>query len=365
MEAAALFPDLSQPLPPSLAEHAFADTFSLSYVDSLLSAFEDVPDPDSTEARDDELGGCVEPARALLAILQEVVPGLGVSPRDSTLRSFSKRVGAVRDLLLGIRRSFLLLHSVHPANKLRWLRDVAHGCNPERDSPDWILRSLSGEHQTSDIAGLRALQFDLRALDPIWFETFRVEGIGNVVVVRSEIHARLGHRASAAWLLQRYAQRCRWLRRDELQKLTGGKAGRRQELNLTRDVALFLFDQGLEVLTEQGRGQQRYDIIGPSLLVEAKVQARRRSARSAVIAGLKQIHNYHTALSQEGIVPDPVLVVFRVSGPHADLPSEALIGNLTVPIVYVDLAPAPESGSRASPPEVVTAGAIAAGVLGR
>jgi hypothetical protein len=90
--------------------------------------------------------------------------------------------------------------------------------------------------------------------------------------VATDFQSRLGQQASTAWILERYARRCRRLRRSELTGMLAAlRATDKRELALTRDAAVFLFDQGFEVLTEQPAGTHRYDIIGEPLLVEAKI----------------------------------------------------------------------------------------------
>jgi hypothetical protein len=110
-----------------------------------------------------------------------------------------------------------------------------------------------------------------------------------------------------------------------------------------------------DVVIEQTHGQQRYDILAPSLLIEAKVYSSKRPPLTAVVRGLKQIHQYATALASEGATPEPILISFRLDGPVADGVAEYTIGNLRVSVVWIDLGPSKESGSLARAPDITVA----------
>lgn len=185
----------------------------------------------------------------------------------------------------------------------------------------------------------------------------RSTSLGNLAkdrlrAVASDFHARLAGRATVAWVLKRYARRCRRLRLEEMVRLINDpKTKGKSELVLARDAAVFLFDQGFEVLIEQPMGSHRYDIIGEPLLVEAKIYDDNRPGLAAVADGLAQIHQYANDLADEGVHVEPVLLVFRLGGPRATAVPEYKIANLRVTIAHVDLGTSAESGSRATAPE--------------
>jgi len=294
------------------------------------------------------------------------LPLRGIERADPRLKPFVRKVQGIRAQIVRIRRTYFLLERVHPAAHWACLRRVTEDSNPVVDSAAWTLGQGSVavapyKHYVRFIFSPRSLKTE----DAAWLETFRADLVASVTAVQSEFASRLGSRASATWLLQRYANRCRWLRRRDLVEALRQVKGQRKEIYLTRDVALCLFDQGLDVVTEEARGQQRYDVIGTALLVEGKIQTAKRSALSAAAGGLKQLHQYYTALSNEGVELEPVLVLFRLGGSAADLPSECSIGNLKVSIAYVDLGDSSESGNRSGPPQVITPEMIASRIMSK
>jgi hypothetical protein len=356
-DAVAAFPVLVGSIQPT----APADRlFSLAKFDSLVGPWLDENVAIDEGNASDEHSGSAGPALILQVVLRDVLPRRGVSADDPELSSLKSRERDLRTQIIRLRRGQFLLERVHPAARWLWVKQVATESNPEVDSVAWHLTDprvaiQPYKHYSHLLFGDGSVDSE----DLLWLEGFRAEVVANTLAVQAEFQSLLGSRAGAAWLLRRYAKRSRCLR---LKELRAGLKGARQEREeyLTRDVAMFLFDQGLDVLTEQSRGQHRYDVLGRSLLVEGKVQSKGRSALKAVTEGLKQLHGYQTDLIHEGLQLDPVLVLFRVSGPVADLPPEFTIGNVSVSIVYVDLGQASESGSRASSPERVTEELISA-----
>jgi hypothetical protein len=127
-------------------------------------------------------------------------------------------------------------------------------------------------------------------------------------------------------------------------------------MKLAEEAALFMFDQGFEVLTEQSLGQHRYDIVGSALVVEAKIYDEgSSSAVKVVTAGLKQVHQYTCTLRGEGVAVEPVLLLFRLGGGYLEPLPEYEIAGLTVSVTKVDLGLSESSGSRAmAPPPQVT-----------
>jgi hypothetical protein len=139
------------------------------------------------------------------------------------------------------------------------------------------------------------------------------------------LEVRLGIRAGAAWVLRRYATRCRHLRLPELTALLNTpRAVRKREHLLTQDAALFLFDQGFHAVPLEVRaGPNRYDmlaepnLVDDPLLVEAKLFDSRRPALSALVEGVKQILSYISGCRSEVVrLPQPVLLIFRLGGPR-------------------------------------------------
>lgn len=307
--------------------------------------------------------GSARGAEILSVVLQRYVPD--DRPPGDPLGEILAKVDNLKDRFLKIRSTHLVLRKVHPAVKWRTFVEVVSDCDPEIDSPAWILNRIDREvppyrHYVRFLHEPNSLETE----DYQWLEIFAAEVSNDAVTISSEFQSRLGGMASARWLLQRYARRCRWLRLDELREAVAGES-REKELLLTRDAAVFLFDQGLNVLTEQSVGQHRYDVVGGSLLVEGKILSAKKSPLAVVADGLAQLQSYEVALKHEGLTLEPFLVLFRLGGRAADLPSEYMIGNLRVQIVLVDLSPASETGSKAKAAVLITAENIKSALVAR
>lgn len=294
-------------------------------------------------------------ADVLWIVVDQLIPTLGVAADDGRLADLRDRLGPLRDEFTRARRAQSLLEQVHPAAKWFWLRRVVTDSNPTPDSVEWLVAHAGDREPYRPYFRFLYEPASVSTEDRAWLEGFRHEVSATVAAIRSEFEVRLGTRASAAWALQRYARRCRRLRLDEMRTNLGAGAAKQRkqrEVTLTRDAAVFLYDQGFDVVIEQSHGQHRYDILTPSLLVEAKVYSAKRRPLDAVVDGLKQVHQYAIALASEGPAPEPILILFRLDGPVADPLEAYTVGNLRVSIVWVDLGPATESGSHASAPDL-------------
>ena len=287
-------------------------------------------------------------AQRLFTILGEV------DPNKPQLSRWQKERSDISERLKHLRRGQRVLDESSPGKRWLSLNRIPAAANPLPDTPAQWLSDSRG-YYAPDIGPLYKLLHQPNSVDATgckeafdWLRDLRFA----LKAIATEFQARLGQRASTAWILKRYARRCRRLRLRELTDMLGELgATDKRELALTRDAAVFLFDQGFEVLIEQSMGSHRYDIIGEPLLVEAKIYDGKRRGLAAVVEGLSQIHQYANDLADEGVHVDPVLLLFRLGGPRATPVSEYQIGNLRVTIAHVDLGESADSGSKASPPE--------------
>ncbi len=251
-------------------------------------------------------------------------------------------------------KALRLLDESHAGGFWHWLPEAA---NTTPESSARFAAEKSGYLRNLGLI-CRVLHDSAGVSNLEWVEVHHwAEGLRyRLRAIASYFHAHLAHRAALGWVLQRYARRCRRLRLQELTALLRGlRATDKRELVLTRDAAVYIFDQGFEVLVEQSMGSHRYDIIGEPLLVEAKIYDGKRRGLAAVVEGLSQIHQYANDLADEGVHGDPVLLVFRLGGPRATPVPEYKIGNLRVTIAHVDLGESIDSGSNAPPPADITA----------
>jgi hypothetical protein len=329
------------------------------YFDALIAQMLAAPSGVKEGNTDDSHDGSVEPGDVLSAIVDEVLPGLESDARESALEDDRKAIKSANDALRVLRSATLILGGVHARSKLVFLREIVDGTNPSVGTVAWYL----GEAEVGVEHLYRRLFFEPGRLDTGqlgWVQQFQLQVAAAVTAVEADFQARLGDRASIDWLVRRYAERCRQLRAAELRELLK-KVTRQKEHALTREMATYLFDQGLDVLIELPLGASRYDVYAPAtLLLEAKVCSASKTALRATAEWLRQISSYKLQLRSERATVDPVLVVFCVDGRQPDLPLDHTIGSLTVSIVVVDVAPPNQRGHRAAAPVHVTTEQIAA-----
>lgn len=177
------------------------------------------------------------------------------------------------------------------------------------------------------------------------------------------LRASIGSRLIHYHVVQRYKARCMWYDRERLQKSiedARGRNGRRSRIEdvLTRDLALYLFDQGISTIYRLRRGVEEYDLIGDrsghAIFVEAKQYQDSNGTRRMLIDGVAQLHNYLTGLeADDSVVFEVYYIIFRVGGPLYDLPWEIPTNRRTFYPIIIDLAPSQESGRRAHQPNPI------------
>jgi hypothetical protein len=173
------------------------------------------------------------------------------------------------------------------------------------------------------------------------------------------LRLRIGTTRSLIALFNRFRTRCQFHDRERLRELAkhppasvAGRARRnrrtRTEQTLTEELARYLFDQGLNPLTEVPTAGLRPDVLDPGYLyVEAK-QYGSGNPRAYLIKGVRQVHETMGRLRGSRYqVHEAFYVVFRLGGRHFSLPDRISFGEWTLYPVFIDLAPAFESGSRA------------------
>jgi hypothetical protein len=276
---------------------------------------------------------------------------------DDEIGPYEEQLTALHRHAKSLRRDLHLQERGHPGARWKWIWTLAQGLNPAPFTSEDLLGEACGE-----LPGYGPIYHFLSGdmvdeSDRVWLVGFRERLADNVRVVTSDFEARLGTRASAAWVLHRYARRSRRLNLRAMRQLVESKgAKRRKEQQLAEHAALFMFDQGFEVVTEQSLGQHRYDIVGEALLIEAKVYGDKdASGVKVIVDGLKQVHQYAVAFRNEGLEVEPVLLIFRVGGRLLPTLDEYKVSGMAVAIVHVDIGSAESSGRRAKTPrEAVT-----------
>lgn len=177
----------------------------------------------------------------------------------------------------------------------------------------------------------------------------RLKGEGErlFVALRSQIGSQLSHRA----VVNRFRGRCQAYRASELRRLVDQSPA--PEDDLTRELALHLFDNGFNPITKPLVGGLEPDLLDPlatpwGMYVEAKQYGRQgKSGRTTIRLAAQQVWDTVGRLNGAGYpVSEAFLVVFRLGGPRYVLPDYVDSEGVTLWPLLVDIAPASESGSR-------------------
>jgi hypothetical protein len=162
---------------------------------------------------------------------------------------------------------------------------------------------------------------------------------------------KVGTRRSAIALLRRFKTRCQTHDRKRMQEL--GADPNVIEPRLTSELALWLFDQGLNPLTEVPIAGLRLDLLdaskdpSASLYVEAKQYKDGDPIRQRIQRGMYQVYTSVGRLRGDQIdVTEAFLVIFRRSGALVHLPDEVPASDYVVFPIVIDIAPEELTGSR-------------------
>jgi hypothetical protein len=230
--------------------------------------------------------------------------------------------------------------------------------------PPWYdqLRSSAGGAWFPDSEALELAvktNADQPALGP-WIEHLK----GSARRLHQGLRMKIGSTRSLFRLLLRFKTRCEWHDRSRLLALGASDVG---EDRLTEELARWLFDQGLNPITQPLMAGLRPDLFDPtkdptySLYVEAKQYRSARYARSTIIKGARQLYN--TVLRLRGdhySITEAFYVIFRRGGPDFLLPSTVKNEGWTLFPLVVDIGPGATSGSRQrARPQVITAADLA------
>jgi hypothetical protein len=171
--------------------------------------------------------------------------------------------------------------------------------------------------------------------------------LADLRVVTAEIRFRLLGMQSLIDVVNRFKHRCEAFLAKSL--LAQCEDAPRPEDVLRDACATYVFDQGIDVITEAPASQLRADILGAAIYVEAK-QYKTNRDRSKIVSGFRQLLGTLLRLRASPLAPsEAFFVVFRRSGaaPLYELPSEPLLHDgLRIHCVLIDLAPTDEAGSR-------------------
>jgi len=181
------------------------------------------------------------------------------------------------------------------------------------------------------------------------------QGLGN------ELQGRLGTTRSRLAVVERYAARCEWHDRERLRQVADGPTQptalpskpKQREHALRNDLSRYLFDQGLNPLSEAVLGDRaRADLFAPAaadgFICEAKQYTDGRGLPSALRDAFRQALDTVGTLRGSGYaVQEAFIVLFRRGGPRALLPREPLRADgLRWYFVLINIADPQQDASR-------------------
>jgi hypothetical protein len=163
------------------------------------------------------------------------------------------------------------------------------------------------------------------------------------------LRARVGARRSLLGLLHRFKSRCEWHDGERLRTIMARTGA--HENDLTAEFARWLFDQGLNPITQPLMAGLEPDLLDPSfrptVYVEAKRYKSAKGSRDHLRKGIFQLHDTVARLNGTPYqVREAFFLVFREGGPRYVIPDTVRGEGWVVFPVLVDISPASESGSR-------------------
>lgn len=162
-------------------------------------------------------------------------------------------------------------------------------------------------------------------------------------------------------VMDRYKIRSQWYNQEYLRSLIeeNGKYIRNREDALSRDLALYLFEQGITVWYRLKGGQHEFDLVEVHpenknpLAIEIKVYKESKD-KKAVIDGFSQLHSYLSTLEANLAVFEGYYVVYRLGGALYEFPRKISTNKFTIYPILIDLGLAKESGRKQKKPILIS-----------
>ena len=275
---------------------------------------------------------------------------------ESIEGSFMRRLRNVEMGFTHARKDWLLYDRTHGASSALRLLGVAAFLNPV---PEELGTDLLGfvnkawAEMSNPYAELRDKTFGEStrrafAMTPDTeaklIEDLRTEGRRAYEEIRRRLLSRRSHRA----LVLRFAQWVQLYERDEMYDLAQANPGKVED-ELTKQLARFLFEAGLNPLTNANVGTTKPDLLDPTTRWTFYVEAKQYQERPAH-AVKKAVAQIADTLLRLRALPNGVreafLVVFRVGGRLVEMPEELVYEGVRIWPILVDIAPPTETGSR-------------------
>lgn len=255
-------------------------------------------------------------------------------------------------------RAFANYRRTSPGQALANTRDIAQRLNRQPA----VTTSLGDSLQSRSMADIMGYGY----MDNILYEDNPGTTQLNRLVDACRQYARIayeglretiGRLGARMQIVERYKTRCTWYQASTIRAI-GESEG---ELGLTRHLALFLFDQGLPVVTRLRLGVHEFDVAdlaSGTILVEAKTYSgsqTRSRVKADVIQGVSQVHSYLNSFEAATGIREAYLVVIRRGGALLDMPDRINTPRFSIFPVVIDVGKASDSGRRQPKPLVITA----------
>ena len=164
-----------------------------------------------------------------------------------------------------------------------------------------------------------------------------------------ELRRRLGSTLSGTHLIRRFKARCEAFEARRLRR--AARASSRHEAPLEAELARWLFDQGLNPITQTSVANLRPDVVDPFLarpvFAEAKQYATRLQVQRARFWVSQVCDTIARLRGTPFQVSEAFLVVFRRGGPALAIDEPSIVvGGETIHVVVIDIAESRVSGSR-------------------
>ncbi|MBK8904533.1 MAG: hypothetical protein IPM53_25365 [Anaerolineaceae bacterium] len=250
-------------------------------------------------------------------------------PREQRPEALFLQIQYAREAQTHLRAEFISDCRIWPPAALDFLLNVRKELNPAPEQFESISEWSSARFNAGTLTRIPPNMEFCRALLRRVYER-----------VRADLGTHLAHFE----LIQRYKARCMFYDRDRVIALANN-ASSNQEDALTRDMALYLFDNGVSTFYRAMQGVHEYDLIASSIMIEAKIYS--RSSRQYLIRGISQLHAYVNGLETDlNNIRELYFVVFRLGGPLYDWPEKIEMNRWTIYPITIDLGSSRVSGSR-------------------
>jgi len=185
------------------------------------------------------------------------------------------------------------------------------------------------------------------------------------------VRQEIGTTRLRSQMLDRYATRCKLYNREAIhrQLVVGNRFRPKREARehqLTQDLALYLYDQGITTTYRLRVGNREPDLISKDcenpMIIEVKAYKGKEASR--LQKGIYQLHDYLCYLESDLHLYEGYYVYFCIGGPVIRFEDNPIrIGGFNIHPVIVDLAESEERGSKAENPITITREMVESGLI--